>query len=74
MIKKRFILFKIARKLATSDALEIFYKIHRPPFFIKLFFNLLSLSISSKKNDYITKLSSGALWCATIKTRHISRG
>ena len=66
MIKKIFILFKIARKLATSDALEIFYKIHRPPFFIKLFFNLLSLSISSKKKDYIN-LNDGEKLCKSIE-------
>ena len=66
MIKKIFILFKIARKLATSDALEIFYKIHRPPFFIKLFFNLLSLSISGKKKDYIN-LNDGEKLCKSIE-------
>jgi len=50
MIKKLFILFKIARKLALSDALKIISKFHQPPLIIKVFLNLFSISFS--KNNY----------------------
>ena len=50
MIKKLFILFKIARKLALSDALKIISKFHQPPLIIKIFLNLFSISFS--KNIY----------------------
>ena len=50
MIKKLFILFKIARKLALSDALKIISKFHQPPLIIKIFLNLFSISFS--KNNY----------------------
>jgi hypothetical protein len=36
MIKKLIILFKIARKMAQSDALKIASKIHEPPITIKI--------------------------------------
>jgi len=48
MIKKLFTLFKIGRKLALSDALNIAYKFHKPPFIVKIFFQILSLSFSNK--------------------------
>ena len=51
MIKKLFILFKIARKLASSDALKIISKTHEPPVAIKILFNLLSFSFFSKNNQ-----------------------
>ena len=35
MLRKIFILFRIARRLAKSDALEIISKIHKPPLIIK---------------------------------------
>ena len=50
MIKKLIILFKIARKLALSDALKVISKFHQPPLIIKIFLNLLSISFS--KNNY----------------------
>ena len=37
MLKKIFILIKIARKLALSDALKIFAKVHKPPMAINFF-------------------------------------
>ena len=40
MFKKLFILFKIARKLALSDALKVISKQHQPPFIIKVLLNL----------------------------------
>ena len=48
MIKKLFTLFKIGRKLALSDALNIASKFHKPPFVVKIFFQILSLSFSNK--------------------------
>ena len=50
MIKKLFTLFKISRKLALSDALNIASKFHKPPFLVKIFFQILSLSFSNKVN------------------------
>ena len=37
MIKKLFILFKLGRKIAKSDALKIATKFNEPPFLIKIF-------------------------------------
>ena len=52
MIKKLIILFKIARKMAQSDALKIASKVHEPPLIIKIFFQAFSFSFvkKSKKN------------------------
>ena len=66
MIKKIFILFKIARKLALSDALKIFYKIHKPPFLIKFFFELLSISFVKKNNIEINN-DDGEKLCNSIQ-------
>ncbi len=49
MINKIITLFKIARKLAQSDAMEIISKIHEPPKTIKFFFYLLSFTFSNQK-------------------------
>ena len=43
MIKKIFTLFKIGRKLALSDALNIVSKVYEIPILIKIFFNILGL-------------------------------
>ena len=56
MLKKIFILFRIARKLATSDAVEIISKIHQPPFVVKTFLNIFALSFSKKKIKRIPSL------------------
>ena len=48
MIKKLITLFKIGRKLALSDALNIISRIYQIPILIKIFFNLLGLF--GKKN------------------------
>ena len=50
MINKIYTLIKIARKVALSDALKVISKIHQPPFFIKLFLNILSISFKKKDN------------------------
>ena len=49
MIKKIFILFKIARKIALSDAIKIVSKLHDLPLFIKFFFGIFSISFFGKK-------------------------
>jgi len=66
MIKKIFTLIKIARKVALSDALKVISKIHQPPFLIKLFVNLLSISFE-KKNDFRDKLSDEEKLCKSIE-------
>ena len=53
MIKKLFVLLKIARKLASSEALKIISKTHQPPAIIKILFNLLSFSFFSKNNQLL---------------------
>ncbi len=55
MIKKLYILFKLGRKLAKSDALSIFTKFHNPPTGIKILFYLLSLSFSKKDNSFVNE-------------------
>ena len=47
MINKIITLFKIARKLAQSNAIKIIAKFHEPPKIIKIFSYLLSFSFSS---------------------------
>ena len=50
MIKKIITLFKIGRKLALSDAMDIISKIYEVPLLIKLFFSLLGLFGSKSLN------------------------
>ena len=47
MIKKIFTLFKLGRKLAKSDILNVVSKFKKPPLVIKILFQLLSFSFSS---------------------------
>ena len=49
MIKKLIILFKLGRKVASSDILNIVSKFKEPPFAIKILFKMLSFSFSPKK-------------------------
>ena len=60
MIKKIIILFKIARKIGSSDMIKIVDRTHSVPFFIKFFFSLVSLSFSGnkKKSNSANDLSS----------------
>ena len=55
MIKKLFILFKLGRKVAKSDILEIASKFQKPPLAITIIFKLLAFSLSDKKNSNINK-------------------
>ena len=65
MINKIITLFKIARKLAQSDAMEIISKIHEPPKIIKFFFYLLSFSFSNQKK--ISDLNEEQRLCSSIQ-------
>ena len=51
MIKKFITLFKLGRKIACSDILEIISKFQKPPLAITLLFKFLSISFSPKKKD-----------------------
>ena len=51
MIKKIVTLFKLGRKIAKSDILNIVSKFQEPPLVIKLLFKILSLTFSKKKID-----------------------
>ena len=67
MIKKIYILFKIARKLASSEALNIISKVHTPPFFVKIFFKMLSFSFSHKETNRNSK-DDGERLCQSIES------
>ena len=51
MIKKLIILFKLARKVAKSDILNITSKFHEPPLVIKFLFKILSFFFPQKEVD-----------------------
>ena len=50
MIKKIITLFKLGRKIAKSDILNIVSKFQEPPLIIKILFKILSFSIVSQKS------------------------
>ena len=49
MIKKLITLFKLARKIAKSDILNIASKFKKPPLAVTILFQLLSISFSKKE-------------------------
>ena len=55
MIKKLVILFKLGRKIANSDILNIVSKFNEPPLAIKILFKILSFSFSPKKQIDLNK-------------------
>ena len=55
MLKKLITLFKLARKIANSDILNITSKFKEPPLAVKLLFKVLSFSFSSKKQTDMNK-------------------
>ena len=65
MFRKIFILLRIARRLATSDAVEIISRIHQPPIVVKVLLNIFSFSFS-KKNDSSGKSDEDKL-CESIQ-------
>ena len=50
MLKKILTLFKLGRKVANSDILDIISKFQKPPVAIKILFKILSFSFFQKKN------------------------
>ena len=48
MLKKLIILFKLGRKVAKSDILNITSKFKEPPLVVKILFKILSFSFSPK--------------------------
>ena len=53
MIKRLITLFKLGRKVAKSDILDITAKFQEPPLSIKILFKILSFSFSSKNNTQL---------------------
>ena len=53
MIKKLITLFKLGRKIAQSDILDITSKFKEPPLSIKILFKILSFSFSPKNKNKI---------------------
>ena len=51
MIKKFITLFKLGRKITSSDILEIVSKFQKPPLAITLIFKFFSISFTPKKRD-----------------------
>ncbi len=52
MIKKIYILFRLARKIALSDAINVVSKIHEPPLIIRIVLKILSISFSNQKTKF----------------------
>ena len=55
MLKKLIILFKLGRKVANSDILNIVSKFQEPPLTIKILFKILAFSFSPKKKIDLNK-------------------
>ena len=67
MINKIITLFKIARKLAQSDAIKIIEKFHKPPKIIKIFSYLLSFSLSGSNKLVNKNLIEEQKLCSSIQ-------
>ena len=65
MFKRIFRLFKIARKLSTSGAIETINQIHEIPLPVNLFFSFIS--IGSDKNHLNSKASAGGKLCVALQ-------
>ncbi len=66
MLKKIFILLRIARRLAKSDAVEIISRIHKPPIIIKILLNIFAFSFSKQKDPFDNKSDEDKL-CESIQ-------
>ena len=55
MIKKLITLFKLGRKVARSDILNITSKFQEPPLLVRILFKILSFSFSPKKHSDLNK-------------------
>ena len=65
MINRVIRLFKIARKLSTSGAVETINQIHNFPFLINIFFNIIS--IGSEKKVSVDKIKPGEKLCVALE-------
>ncbi len=65
MIRKVYQLFKIAKKLSSSGAIETINEIYKIPFLIKIFFDLLSIGTQRKAPDF--SRSSGEKLCDALE-------
>ena len=59
MIKKFITLFKLGRKIAQSDIIEIISKFQKPPLAITLLFKFLSISFTPKRKGLIKNEGEG---------------
>ena len=66
MLRKIFILFRIARRLAKSDAIEIVSKIQQPPLIIKILLNIFAFSFYKQKDPLNNKSDEDKL-CESIQ-------
>ena len=66
LIKKTILLFKIARKLAKSEALNIISKTYNPPFLIKFFFLIFGFRLKKDSLKHQNK-TSGQRLCLSIQ-------
>ena len=55
MLKKIITLFKLGRKIAKSDILNITSKFQKPPLIVKILFKALSFSFTSKTKMHMDK-------------------
>ena len=67
MIKKLITLFKLGRKIAKSDILDITSKFQEPPLVIKIIFKILAFSFNSK-NQKIPKTNEGEKLSKTLES------
>ena len=67
MIKKIITLFKLGRKIAKSDILNIVSKFQEPPLVIKIIFKILAFSFNSKKQKD-TETNEGEKLSKTIES------
>jgi len=67
MIKKLITLFKLGRKIAKSDILDITSKFQEPPLVIKIIFKILAFSFNSKKQK-ISKTNEGEKLSKTLES------
>ena len=66
MLRKIFILFRIARRLAKSDAVEIVSKIHQPPLIIRTLLKIFAFSFYKQKDPLNNKSDEDKL-CESIQ-------
>ena len=66
MFKRIYQLFKIGRKLASSGAINTIDEIYNIPFYLKIFFQLISLG-SEKKNINLSQ-KPGEKLCSALES------